>query len=301
MAADVDPAFHERAGDDERLELRVQPAHSEAELAATIGDAEVLVTRAHNQVTRRVIESGSSLRVIAQGTSGLDNIDAAAAEEHGVRIIGIPGENANAVAELVIGFMVSLTRTVGVYDRMMRNGEWSRGDCATRRELRGYRLGIVGLGRVGGRLARLSAAFGMTPRAYDPYISMETALERGAQLVPTLDELVASSDILTMHVPLTSETTRMIDGTVLDRLPPRAIVINTCRGPVVDLRDALARLDGERLAGFAVDVYDEEPPKGITWPDSPRLILTPHIAGCSGESKASIGRLLYEKICEAVF
>ena len=301
MAADVDPAFHERAGVDERLEIRVQPAHSEAELAAAIGDAEVLVTRAHNQVTRRVIDSGKALRVIAQGTSGLDNIDATAAEERGVRIVGIPGENANAVAELVIGFMISLTRTVGSYDRMMREGGWSRGDCATRRELRGYRLGIVGLGRVGGRLAKLAGGFGMAPRAYDPYISMETALERGAPLVPTLDELVTSSDILTLHVPLTSETNRMIDGAVLDRLPRYAIVINTCRGPVVDLHDALARLDGERLAGFAVDVYDEEPPKGITWPDDPRLILTPHIAGCSRESKASIGRILYEKICEALF
>ncbi len=301
VAADVDPAFHERASGDERLEIRVQPAHDEAELAAAVGDAEVLVTRFHNEVTRRVIESAKSLRVIAQGTSGLDNIDGDAAAERGVRIIGIPGENANAVAELVIGFMISLTRTVGSYDRMVRDGGWSRGDCATRRELRGYRLGIVGLGRVGGRVARLAGAFGMTPRAYDPYITAADASERGANLVPALDELVASSDILTMHVPLTTETNRMIDGKVLDRLPRRAIVINTCRGPVVDDRDALTRLDGERLAGLALDVYDDEPPRGIVWPDTPRLILTPHIAGCSGESKASIGRLLYEKICEAVF
>lgn len=301
VAADVDPAFHERAGADPRLEIRVQPAHAEADLAAAVGDAEVLVTRAHNEVTRRVIESAPSLRFIAQGTSGLDNIDGDAAAERGIRIIGIPGENANAVAELVIAFMISLTRTVGEYDRMVRGGGWSRGDCATRRELRGYRLGIVGLGRVGGRVARLAGAFGMTPRAYDPYISDATALERGAPLVPTLDELVASSDILTMHVPLTSETNRMIDGAVLDRLPRRAIVLNTCRGPVVDVRDALARLDGVRLAGLALDVYDDEPPRGIEWPDTPRLILTPHIAGCSGESKASIGRLLYEKLCDALF
>jgi D-3-phosphoglycerate dehydrogenase len=259
------------------------------------------VTRAHNQVTRRVIESGRSLRFIAQGTSGLDNIDAVAAEERGVAIIGIPGENANAVAELVIGHLVSLTRTVGVYDKMMRSGGWSRGDCATRRELRGYRLGIVGLGRVGGRVARLAGAFGMTPKAHDPYISAETARERGAELVPTLEELVTASDILTLHVPLTAETNRMIDARVLDLLPRPAIVINTCRGPVLDLSEALSRLDGARLSGLALDVYDEEPPKGIAWPDTPRLILTPHVAGCSFESKASIGRLLYEKLCEALF
>jgi len=301
VAADVDPSFHERAGSDSRLNVRIQPAHAEAELAAAVGDAEVLVTRAHNQVTRRVIESGRSLRFIAQGTSGLDNIDAAAAEERGIAIIGIPGENANAVAELVIGHLIALTRTVGLYDRMMRAGGWSRGDCATRRELRGYRLGIVGLGRVGGRVSRLAGAFGMAPRAYDPYISAETARERGAELVPTLEELVVWSDILTLHVPLTTETNRMIDARVLDLLPRPAIVINSCRGPVLDLGEALSRLDGARLAGLALDVYDEEPPVGIAWPDSPRLILTPHVAGCSFESKASIGRLLYEKICDALF
>jgi D-3-phosphoglycerate dehydrogenase len=301
VAADVDPAFLERAAEDARLDVRVRPAHAEAALAAAIGDAEVLVTRAHNEVTRLVIESAPSLRIIAQGTSGLDNIDAAATGERGIAIIGIPGENANAVAELVIGHLVSLTRTVGLYDRMMRSGGWSRGDCATRRELRGYRLGIVGLGRVGGRVARLAGAFGMQPRACDPYITQETARERGAELVPSLDELAAWSDILTLHVPLTAETTRMIDARVLDLLPRPAIVINTCRGPVLDLDEALARLDGARLSGLALDVYDEEPPRGISWPDTPRLIVTPHVAGCSFESKASIGRLLYEKLCAALF
>lgn len=301
VAADVDPAFHERASADARLDVRVRHAHAEDELAEAIGDAEVLVTRAHNQVTGRVIERGASLRIIAQGTSGLDNIDEAAAAARGVEVIGIPGENANAVAELVIGHMISLTRTVGVYDRMMRAGEWRRGDCATRRELRGYRLGIVGLGRVGGRVARLSGTFGMRPRAYDPYITPETARERGADLVPTLEELAATSDILTLHVPLTAETTRMIDARVLDLLPRPAVVLNSCRGPVLDLQAALERLETGQLSGLALDVYDDEPPLGARWPDDPRLILTPHIAGCSFESKASIGRLLYEKLCAALF
>ncbi|MBI2214581.1 MAG: 3-phosphoglycerate dehydrogenase [Acidobacteria bacterium] len=301
VAADVDPSFHERASADARLGIRIQPAYAEADLAAAIGDAEVLVTRAHNQVTRRVIESALSLRIIAQGTSGLDNIDLEAAASRAITIVGIPGENANAVAELVIGHLISLTRTVGLYDRMMRSGGWSRGDCATRRELRGHRLGIVGLGRVGGRVARLAGAFGMRPKAYDPYITVETARERGAELVPTLDELVAGSDILTLHVPLTEETTRMIGAQVLDLSPHPTIVINTCRGPVLDLPAALARLDDGRIAGLALDVYDEEPPLGIAWPETPRLILTPHIAGCSAESKASIGKLLYEKLCDALF
>ena len=298
VAAEVDQSFYDRILADSRFRVVVDPVPDEQTLVETIGDAEILVTRYHNPVSRQVITAAPRLRWIVQGTSGLDNIDAAAAAERSIGIAGIPGENANAVAELVVGHMLALTRTVPAYRRMMLEGKWSRGDCASRRELRSHRIGIIGLGRVGTKVARLAAAFGCRILAYDPYITAAQASARGGELVDTLEELLKESDIVTLHVPLTEETAGMIDAAALELLPAGAIVINTCRGRVVDASAALDALGRGHLNGLAFDVYADEPPAGMKWPDDPRLILTPHIAGCSKESKESIGRLLYEKILE---
>jgi D-3-phosphoglycerate dehydrogenase / 2-oxoglutarate reductase len=297
VAADVDPAFVERITTDSRFAVTIQIARTEAELIKVVPDAEVLVTRHYNRVTDRVIAAANALKVVAQGTSGVDNIDLSALQRRGIPVISLPGENANAVAELVIGQMIALTRTVGTYDAEMRKSVWSRDDCATRHELGHHRLGIVGLGRAGGRVADLARTFGVPIRAFDPYITPADFERRGAQRAGSLADLLRSSDIVTLHVPLTDETRNMIGQDQLALLPPGAILINMCRGEVLDLPAALAALDGGRLAGMALDVYDPEPPN-IGWPDNPRLILTPHIAGCTWEAKNAIGTRLYEKICE---
>ncbi|HEU5163508.1 MAG TPA: NAD(P)-dependent oxidoreductase [Thermoanaerobaculia bacterium] len=297
IAADVDRELLDRIGRDERFAVEYRPVRSEDELAGAVGSAEILVTRHHNKVTSRVLDAAPRLRSIVQGTSGLDNIDAAAAAGRGVAIAGLPGENANAVAELAIGLMISLTRTVTSYDRMVRSGGWNRDDCSSRRELRGHRLGIVGIGRVGGRVARLAAGFGVASSAYDPYLDGDEIARRGAKKCGALADLLAESDILTLHVPLTDETRGMIGAREIARLPAGAFIINTARGEVLDRDAARLALEQGRLAGLAMDVYGEEPPRD-RWPDDPRLILTPHIAGCTREAKASIGRAVYAKICE---
>lgn len=283
IAADVEPVLLSLLAGDAQFEV-VQRRGDD--LAPLVADAEVLITRTFNEVPRRVIEAAPRLRVIAQGTSGVDNIDLAAAREHGIEVISLPGVNANAVAELVLGLMIALTRTVPSYDREVRAGVWRRGDCATRHELGAYRLGIIGLGNVGSRVARLARAFGMAPLFYDPYVEGS---------VVSLDELLAASDILTLHVPLTPETNRMIAAEQLAKLPAGAFLINASRGEVLDADAALAALQSNRLGGLALDVFDPEPPKR-TWPDDPRLILTPHIAGCTFEAKNAAGKLLYEAL-----
>jgi D-3-phosphoglycerate dehydrogenase len=288
IAADVDRTFIDRITRDERFDVRHQPVRTADELANVIGDAEVLVTRAYNDVTRRVLDAAPNLELIAQGTSGTDNIDEPTVRERGITVISLPGENANAVAELVIGFMIALTRTVPFYDRQMRDGIWQRDDCATRHELSHFRLGIVGLGQVGGRVARMAAAFSMKVRAFDPYID-------DARCVATLDDLLAESDILTLHVPLNAETSKMIAAQQLEKLPRGAYIINASRGGVLDVQAAFEALATNQLNGIALDVYEPEPP-AIRFPDDPRLIVTPHIAGCSTEAKASIGVKLYEKL-----
>ncbi|HKO57642.1 MAG TPA: NAD(P)-dependent oxidoreductase [Thermoanaerobaculia bacterium] len=288
ITADVEPVLLSLLAADARFEV-VQRRGDD--LTALVSDAEVLITRTFNEVPRRVIEAAPRLRIIAQGTSGIDNIDLIAARERGIEVISLPGVNANAVAELVLGLMIALTRTVPAYDREVRNGIWRRSDCATRHELRAYRLGIVGMGNVGSRVAKLARAFGMEPRAYDPYIASFEGRVR------SLDELLTTSDILTLHVPLTAETHRMISAEQLAKLPRGAFVINASRGEVLDADAALAALTSNHLGGLALDVFDPEPPRRA-WPGDPRLIVTPHIAGCTWEAKNAAGELLYEKLAE---
>jgi D-3-phosphoglycerate dehydrogenase len=296
IAADVDRSLLARAREDGRFEIVDRPVKSEEELQAIVGACEILVTRSYNRVTKRVIDAAPKLELIAQGTSGTDNIDMEAARARGIAVINMPGENANAVAELVIALMIALTRTVPAYDCEMRAGVWNRDDCATRHELRHHRLGIVGLGEVGMRVSRLAAVFGTRVSAFDPYISDDDFAQRSATRVPSLDALLRSSDILTLHVPFTPETRSMIGASELAALPQGAIVINAARGEVLDVDAALDALSRNALGGLALDVYDPEPPTR-TWPNDPRLILTPHIAGCTTEAKSAIGAKLYEKIC----
>ena len=295
IAADVDRSLHERAAADGRFEIIERPVRTEDELMAIVGECDVLVTRSFNRVTRRVIDRAPRLELIAQGTSGTDNIDHAAARERGITILNLPGANADAVAELVICFMIALTRTVPAYTRELMGGVWNREDCASRHELRHHRLGIVGLGEVGRRVARLAGVFGMPVSAVDPYITDADFLERGAGRVRSLDELLRNSEIVTLHVPLTSETRRMIAAAQLRSMPRGAILINAARGEVLDQNAALDALRSNHLGGLALDVLDPEPP-AAPLPDDPRLILTPHVGGCTFEAKSAIGAKLYEKI-----
>jgi D-3-phosphoglycerate dehydrogenase len=295
IAADVDRKFIERISVDDRFDVRHEPVRTEDELARVIGDARVLVTRAYNKVTRRVLDAAPHLELIAQGTSGTDNIDAVSARERNIAIVSLPGENANAVAELVLGFMLSMTRTIPAYNREVVHGLWRRDDCATRHELRHHRLGIIGLGQVGMRVARLARAFDVEVQAFDPYLDDAQFNERNAARVHSLDELLTTSDIVTLHVPLSDETRRMVDERGIRSMKPGSYLINAARGEVLDQQAALRALADAHLAGLALDVYDPEPPGG-GFPDDPRLILTPHIAGCTHECKAAIGERLYEKV-----
>jgi D-3-phosphoglycerate dehydrogenase / 2-oxoglutarate reductase len=295
IAADVDPVFIASIAMDKRFEVRLEPVRTEEELAAVVGDAQILVTRAYNKVTRRVIASAPALELIAQGTSGTDNIDDEAARERGIAIVSLPGENANAVAELVVAFLLMMTRTLPLYGREVVRGVWSRDDCATRHELRHHRLGILGLGQVGSRVARLAGAFGMRVQAFDPYITDFGTATRAV----SLDALLRENDVITLHVPLTHETRRLIGEAQIRAMPRGSYLVNAARGEVLDQAAALRALDEQHLAGLALDVFDPEPPAG-DFPDDPRLVLTPHIGGCSFEAKASIGEKLYARIVEWV-
>lgn len=289
IAADIDRSFEERAAGDARFAIMRRPVRTEEELAAIVGDAQILATRAYNKVTRRVMEAAPRLELIAQGTSGIDNVDLEAARERGVEVIHMPGVNADAVAELVIGFMISLTRTVPQYTRDVARGVFHRDDCATRHELHHFRLGIIGLGHVGTRVARLANVFGMRVEAFDPYVADAKA--------SSLEALLRGSDIVSLHVPLTSETRKMIGAREIGMLPRGSYLINASRGEVLDQDAAFDAVQRDHLAGIALDVFDPEPPAAAL-PDDPRIILTPHIGGCSYEVKTTVGGQLFTRIAE---
>ncbi len=277
--------------------MAIDPVSPEGDLAKAASAAHVLVTRTFNRVTRNVLESAPGLIAVAQATSGIDNIDVEAARERGVAVLHLPGINANAVAELVVAYMLSLTRTVPLYTGQVRDGVWQREDCTTRHELAHYALGLVGLGHAGSAVARLARAFGMTVRAFDPYLSVADFAERQAGRCASLDELLASSDIVSLHVPLTAETRRMIGAREIGMMRIGALLLNAERGEVLDVDAALHALQRNHLGGLALDVFDPEPPDR-SFPDDPRLILTPHIAGCTYECRTDSGQKLYDKIVD---
>ena len=291
----MDRQLIERLQRNALIELKVNAVSSEVELTTGVRDAEILISRHHNSITRSVLEAAPSLRLIIQGTSGLDNIDIEEAARRAIEVVGVPGENANAVAEYVIGCAISLTRTIPVYSEEIRRGAWTRNGCATRRELRSHLLGIIGLGRVGSRVATLAAALGLPAMAYDPYLTADEIEARGAEPAATLPEVLSSLTILTVHVPLTEQTRGMIGEQELSLLRDESIVINAARGPVIQIDPLLRAFASGRLGGLALDVFDEEPPERAG-PADPRLILTPHIAGCSGDSKEAIGLRVYEQV-----
>lgn len=282
IAAAVERALVERLDADPRFTI-----------VDHIEEAHVLITRTINDVSRVFLAKAPALELVAQGTSGIDNIDVEALRERGIPLVHLPGINANAVAEMVIGQIIMLTRTLPLYTRQMLQGTWNRDDCATRHEMRHYVLGIAGHGNVGSRVARLARPFGMRVVAFDPYMPDLGETERA----DTLDALLAISDVLTLHVPLTNETRKIIGAREIAALKPGAIVINAARGEVLDLDAALAALASNHLGGLAVDVFEVEPPQR-TWPDDPRLILTPHIGGGTYEAKSTAAELLYRKICD---
>ena len=235
-------------------------------------------------VRRGLIEALPRLRVITLHGVGVDQVDVAAARERGIVVTNVPGANAQAVAELTIALMLAVYRRICVADRKVRAGDWA-GARTVGEELQGKTLGIVGLGNIGRRVARLGRAFGMEVLAYAP---RPAQAEEDARLVD-LDTLLRSADVVSLHAPQTAETTGLIDAGKLALMKPTAILVNTARGLLVDeaaLVDALRR---GRLAGAGLDVHAQEPPD----PGNPlltmdRVVLTPHVASSTRGALARI-------------
>lgn len=274
------------------------------ELKRRLADYEVLVVRLVHQIDRELLAYAPRLRAIVSPTTGLDHIDLDAAGKQGVAVLSLRGETEflrgiPATAELTWGLLLALVRRIPQAVHSVLQGEWNR-DAFKGRDLAGQTLGILGLGRIGEKIARYGLAFGMRVISFDPY--REEWVE-GVERVDSLAELLERSNVLSIHVPLNDETRGMIGPSELAQLPEGALLVNTARGEVLDEVSLLAALESGRLGGAALDVTAGERSGGS--PDlldyarsHDNLLITPHIGGATVESMAATEVFMAKKLKE---
>jgi len=256
-------------------------------LAAALAEADALVVRSAVQVDDALMEKAPKLRVIGRAGVGVDNIDAEAATRRGIVVMNTPGANAVAVAELTLALMIALARKIPAANATMHAGKWDKKNLQGG-ELRGKTLGILGLGRIGLEVAKRARGFGLDIIGSDPFVSAAVARENGIKLV-TLDELIAGSDYLTLHVGLTPQTTGVINEKSIARMKKGVRIINCARGELIEDAALLAGLKSGQVAGAALDVFTVEPPKESPYFGMDNVILTPHIAGSTAEAQEAVG------------
>jgi len=292
-----DPVHHdgiaamERAG----FVVDVKPQISEDELQAVVSTYDALVVRSRTQVTERVLRGGARLKAIGRVGVGLDNIDVDAAAKRAIAVFSSPEASAGAVAELTIGLMIALARGIPFADHAMKAGDWAKKRLKGW-QLEGKTLGVIGLGHIGERVAKVAKALGMTiliTKRTPPDPQLLEALE--AAFVP-LRDLLTRSDVVTVHVPLTPETHHLIGRRELQAMKDGACVINTARGPIIDEDALLWALQSGKLAGAALDVYAVEPPTNFELMKLPNVVCTPHIGGQTGESQRKAATIIAAKI-----
>jgi D-3-phosphoglycerate dehydrogenase len=279
----------------EKLDVTYDPKITAEKLLETIGEYDALLVRSRTQATAEVIARGSKLKVIGRAGVGVDNIDVKAATEAGVLVVNSPEGNTASAAEHTVALMFALARNIPSADASMKAGAWERSKFLGV-ELFNKTLGVIGFGKIGSRVASAALALGMKVIVYDPFISEERAKQLNLQAV-SLEEIWIRADFITIHTPKTPQTTNLISGNVLSRIKPGVRIINASRGGVVD-EAALARAikDG-RVAGAALDVFDEEPPKNSALLElGDKVVLTPHLGASTVEAQFNVAIDLAEQI-----
>ncbi len=256
-----------------------------------------LIVRSGFKVNREILDQASKLRVICRAGVGLDNIDVEYAKKKGIQVFNVPGGNASSVAEHTITLLLTLAKGIFFYDRKTRAGEWSARYSYRALEIAGKVLGLIGFGTIGREVARLALAFGMQVIFYDPFVGEETFPQVTKKV--KLGELLAESDFISLHVPLTQETRHLIGEKELRAMKGEAFLINVSRGAVIDEQALLQALKEGRIAGAALDVFVDEPlPPGHHLSLLDNVILTPHVAGLTKESVERVAVQAVEKVIQ---
>lgn len=281
----------------EQLEVVVLPKPpSEDELIELVKDAFALAVRSETKVTRRVLEAARELKVVGRAGVGVDNVDIEAATERGVVVMNTPGGNTISTAELTFSMMMALARKIPQAHLSMTQGRWDRKKFKGT-ELNGKTLGILGMGRIGGEVAKRAIAFGMRVMSYDPYLTLARAKELQVELMDELDEIYSAADFITVHMPMTDETRGMLNSAAFARMKDGVRLLNCARGGIINENDLLAAIESGKVAGAALDVYESEPlDESSPIRSNDKIIMTPHLGASTEEAQESVGIEVAEQI-----
>ncbi|MDI6870702.1 MAG: phosphoglycerate dehydrogenase [Bacillota bacterium] len=271
---------------DAGFEVHVETSLPPERLKEIIGEYDALLVRSQTKVTAEIIAAAGKLKVIGRAGVGVDNVDVPAATARGIVVLNAPEGNTISTAEHTWALLMAVARMVPQACAALKAGKWDRKSFVGV-ELSGKTLGVVGLGRVGGQVAKRALAFGMRVLAYDPYLSAERA-ERAGVEVAALDRIIAEADFITVHTPLTPETRHLFGEEEFARMKPGVRVINCARGGIFDEQALLEALDSGRVAAAGLDVFEEEPPKDFTLISHPRVVATPHLGASTVEAQENV-------------
>ncbi|MGD0585959.1 MAG: phosphoglycerate dehydrogenase [Oryzomonas sp.] len=274
---------------DARIQLDVRLGMKKEELLAVIGDYEAIITRSGTTVDKALLDAATKLKIIARAGVGIDNVDVDYASSKGVIVVNAPFGNTNSAAEHTMALLLAFCRNVTVANASLKSGEWKRSPF-TGHELKGRVAGVIGLGKVGGRVATRLKAFECEVLACDPYVAVKRANDLGVKLV-SHDEIYKNCDIITVHTPLNDETRNMIGSREFGLMKSGVIILNVARGGIVNEQALLDNLLSGKVIGGAVDVWSEEPPKSETLKHliaNNKLVVTPHLGANTFEAQVNV-------------
>jgi D-3-phosphoglycerate dehydrogenase / 2-oxoglutarate reductase len=274
-----------------------KPSITNSELLSEVENYDVIVVRSRTKITSEIITKAKNTKIIARVGVGLDNVDIESARTYQIEVVNSPESAINAVAELVIGLMLSMARSLTLADSEMKKGNWIKKEL-NGIELRGKYLGLVGVGNIGRNLARIARALRMNIIGYDTFPIKRDFINEVGMITTDFNTLIASSDFISCHVPASQETKHMFNESTFSKMKPTAFFINSSRGEIVDENSLYDALITKKIAGAALDVFEKEPPSNSKLIELPNVICTPHIGAQTKESQDLASNVIAEKIIQ---
>lgn len=284
---------------DKGVSVDVKIGLNPQQLANVIKGYDAVIVRSATKLTKEVIDSAGGLKVIGRAGVGLDNVDVEEASKRGIIVMNVPGGNTISTCEHTMSMLLALSRNIPVADASVKAGKWERTKYVGV-ELYGKTLGVIGLGKIGSEVAKRALAFGMNIIAYDPYLSMERAGHLEVTLAGNLEDLLKKSDYISVHVPKTKDTTHMLGQSQFKLMKRGVRIINCARGGIINETALIDAIKKGVVAGAALDVFEEEPPKSTALLGLDNVVLTPHLGASTAEAQVNVAIDIAKQVCDAL-